>query len=633
MSTHRLDPPLESGVDYGGQSEFPSLRNQPELYPGTPPQHDYVYRRGHIWKLRLKQGNRLSKARVVWIAPDARRFSSLTNVLLRWGATEITQRIPVLAVGSNIYPRQLFDKFQDALIDDTIPAVRGVIQNLEIAFCPFLNPFGYVPVTPRYRAGARTHAWLQLLSLGQLQLIASSEKSYQFVLVPNSVAPFTVVDSQETIPLCYMFWHRRWMAMYGELPPVCAGTVEEGDQDLHITSRTRSEEEILTSILPRMIEPNSLEKAPSSTRFNRVVQDSLLNKAIERDPPSGVLAVEVNEECARYGDLISEFSDSRYEGVAVVRCTGPTRNREGDREILACVPQAYKEELGIGGYAAVYNPLSTHVTDDLTDSRLLGIPVRVVGESRPLASPRPTEIKLDQMARVAIGVSPGEHCNLAPLKVPISIRFGNTIGRLFAARWLGGRGVKATGPVLERPMCWIDRSMLTALGVDEGGSVVVAAIEAMKGKGSPRFVLRYRKLQAHAPPPEQVAARMTSLHPDDPDARFPDPSEILGVFPDLPWVWIDQQTRSVLGLGAKDTISPVIVRPSVGYLFARMTSRFVLATLGIGAGLAVAANRVVADLWPDSHFGRLVLSDLVAVIILGIFMLGALLVIFINARR
>lgn len=127
--------------------------------------------------------------------------------------------------------------------------------------------------------------------------------------------------------------------------------------------------------------------------------------------------------------------------------------------------------------------------------------------------------------------------------------------------------------------------------------------------------------------------RMKSLHPDDPDARFPDASEILGVFPDLPWVWIDEHTRSVIGLAPIDTISPVMVRPSISYLFVRMASRFVLATLGIGAGLAVVTNRVIAGIWPSTSFAGVTLADLVAVSIVGTFILGGLAVIFINARR
>lgn len=178
--------------------------------------------------------------------------------------------------------------------------------------------------------------------------------------------------------------------------------------------------------------------------------------------------------------------------------------------------------------------------------------------------------------------------------------------------------MKSTGPVLERPMCWIDKSMLAALGIDEGGYVVIAAV--VPTQHSPkRFRIRYRTLQALIPPSEQVEMRMKSLHPDDPDARFPDASEILGVFPDLPWVWIDEHTRSVIGLAPIDTISPVMVRPSISYLFVRMASRFVLATLGIGAGLAVVTNRVIAGIWPSTSFAGVTLADLVAVSIVGTF--------------
>jgi hypothetical protein len=203
---------------------------------------------------------------VIWKDAQGLRLTSLTNLLLRWGATGVGQRIPVLAVGSNVYPRQLFDKFQDALIDDTIPAVRGVVENLEIAFCPFVNQFGYVPVTPRYRQGARSWAWLQLLSFSQLQSIATTEKSYEFMSVPNSIAQFKVEDSHEMPSMFYLFWHRRFLAAYGELPALCVDTVAEGDVDQQITLRVRSEAQILVSQTVGSPGPQDLEKEALSIR-------------------------------------------------------------------------------------------------------------------------------------------------------------------------------------------------------------------------------------------------------------------------------------------------------------------------------------------------------------------------------
>jgi len=146
-------------------------------------------------------------------------------------------------------------------------------------------------------------------------------------------------------------------------------------------------------------------------------------------------------------------------------------------------------------------------------------------------------------------------------------------------------------------------------------------------------MLKYVRLQALAPSSEQIDERRAVSHPDDAGARFPLPSEILGILPDLPWIWIDEQARDALGLLQMHPTSPVIVRPSLRYLVLRAASRFVLATLGIGAGVSLAVYRIGQTLYPERQWLGVPVAEIASLSVLLLTLAAASSVIWLNAQR
>lgn len=142
-----------------------------------------------------------------------------------------------------------------------------------------------------------------------------------------------------------------------------------------------------------------------------------------------MLPTTVDEKCIRYGAIISDFPGSPDEAGLRVHSTEPVRCPEGDRETLAYVTTSRKKELRLGRYAVAYNEVAT----DVSRSRTLATLVRVVEDGQPPGSPTP--VALDQMARVALGLSPGDYCHLASLSFSWRLHLGNFVGRLFASRW------------------------------------------------------------------------------------------------------------------------------------------------------------------------------------------------------
>ncbi len=128
---------------------WPSLADLPALYPDArnrPNRGPFLYRAGKSWPL--------------WTQPDT------------------ADRIPLLAVGSNGYPRQLQDKLSGTPADlQGVPTIPTILRDFDVAYCPIRSRKGYIPVTLAARPGAICLTWLQWLTPEQLNIISATEGS------------------------------------------------------------------------------------------------------------------------------------------------------------------------------------------------------------------------------------------------------------------------------------------------------------------------------------------------------------------------------------------------------------------------------------------------------------------------
>ncbi len=126
-----------------------------------------------------------SLADVPLLYPDARNRANRGPCLYRagkswplWTQPDTSGRIPVLAVGSNGYPRQLHDKLTGATADlQAVPTIPAILRDFDVAYCPIISRKGYVPVTLASRPGAVCLTWLQWLTPEQLNIISATEGS------------------------------------------------------------------------------------------------------------------------------------------------------------------------------------------------------------------------------------------------------------------------------------------------------------------------------------------------------------------------------------------------------------------------------------------------------------------------
>ena len=141
--------------------EWPSLAEQPGLYPDARPRAERTPFALVGAQLRELRGELDGGALDEWLASRGGGFA---------------ERTALLAVGSNAYPRQLFDKFAGLpCAEQGIITAPAVAAGIGVAFCPILSRKGYVPVTAALRAGHEERTWLQWLTAAQLARVRETE--------------------------------------------------------------------------------------------------------------------------------------------------------------------------------------------------------------------------------------------------------------------------------------------------------------------------------------------------------------------------------------------------------------------------------------------------------------------------
>jgi len=106
---------------------------------------------------------------------------------------------------------------------------------------------------------------------------------------------------------------------------------------------------------------------------------------------------------------------------------------------------------------------------------------------------------------------------------------------------------------VEQPVCLMAPLAMSILGVDSGDEVIVEGMPRSDGH------VAAIRLKAHTLP-EDVQSRRETLGGGQLDSRFPSARDSLGVYPDLPWLFLDSAARTGLGLDGK--LAAVRVRAS-----------------------------------------------------------------------
>jgi hypothetical protein len=191
------------------RTAYPSLRDRPCEYPDARPARErwpFLYHHSLAYPLAPDPDLPVT-------LPDlAIRTERGVETIAAWlqaaGATPVDQRIPVLAAGSNVYPRQLADKFLlHPVADDSVITLPCRMRGLRVVYAAALSiNNGYVPVTVQHAPTVETSTWIQWLSADQLRAISATEgRRYALVECPGD--GLTVPGLRELPSAVYAWRH------------------------------------------------------------------------------------------------------------------------------------------------------------------------------------------------------------------------------------------------------------------------------------------------------------------------------------------------------------------------------------------------------------------------------------------
>lgn len=90
-------------------------------------------------------------------------------------AEDISQRIAVVAAGSNSSPRQLKRKFRGLEHDEPVPVLRARLHDYAVVYAALISSYGAVPATNHHVPGAAANVFLTLLTRDQFRRMNLTE--------------------------------------------------------------------------------------------------------------------------------------------------------------------------------------------------------------------------------------------------------------------------------------------------------------------------------------------------------------------------------------------------------------------------------------------------------------------------
>jgi hypothetical protein len=143
------------------------------------------------WRVRLSE-------------EDDRR---LDQVLLEYQAVPISDRIPVLAVGSNAAPAQVRRKLATAGLATAVPITAVTVNGLSVGVSAHVSNAGYVPATPVPDPSAKNLLmWVTWLAQDQLLAIDETEPNYDRLRVPRFCS--IRLTSHQAVSECWLYVSR-----------------------------------------------------------------------------------------------------------------------------------------------------------------------------------------------------------------------------------------------------------------------------------------------------------------------------------------------------------------------------------------------------------------------------------------
>lgn len=540
-------------------------RANPLSYPGRRPDASVVITEDAIWQIRDRDGEelqwrsdhaqRLPNCRVELTEVERERlglsrtaFPHLASVLEESYGIGPDPRVPVLAVGSNAAPSQLRHKFSGTAVPLVVPSIRARVEGMIAGFCSFVSPLGYVPATIVPEEGAVTEMALQLLDDQQLREVDRSEASaYRRVWIETPI----LLETGERLTGAYAYVARDG-CLASEEGSWVMGNPGQARPDALAPERWFADQR---SVLDRIGAEPAVAAVVGSKPEEIVTRRSSVAESTEALRAAGLvreenalwdLPDEMGAPPRRYGTLIDARIVAQEDGevVAISGRSNDFLERRG-RSVVR-LGRELDRLLGQPKHVELVSEALVEVAGARAP-RTIATVLRG-GDHAPL----PAEgIEIDHVLRMGVGIEAGEEVRIRPVTVKRQ-RWSDVI--LGPPNSLTLRVTLADTASTERDVCLMSRLSLQLLGVSSGDYVVL--------EGGPDAAGEVQTLAVKAfEVPEDVKTERERVSNGIWGARFPGVRETLGVWPDIPTIFVDASTRARLGI-APQQLGTLRARPA-----------------------------------------------------------------------
>ncbi|MGW7484409.1 hypothetical protein ACWGH8_38230 [Nonomuraea muscovyensis] len=135
-----------------------------------------------------------------WQAGD----ETLGKLLVRSGSSPMSERYPVVAVGSNASPSQMRRKFMSHAIRPVIPMTLADVEGIAPGVSAHVNRWGYVPAVPVEAPGETSRLFVLWLDDRELATLDVTEPNYWRRRLPVNRHPVTL-ESGVRLPPCFVY--------------------------------------------------------------------------------------------------------------------------------------------------------------------------------------------------------------------------------------------------------------------------------------------------------------------------------------------------------------------------------------------------------------------------------------------
>jgi len=493
-------------IDYANSD----LLEKPWDYPGQLPAYSGLLAGDSYKRLTPKKQRRLGQARV---EKRTGKSDCLNHVLLTSNVAPVDSRHLVVSIGSNASPAVMRRKLRQQGVNGTIAFIQANVSGLRVGHSAHVSRPGYIPAAPVREPSATTPAVVSLLDAEQLACLDATEPNYTRTMLTAEVCQLELEGGER--PASFFLY----VSKHGVLAP-------PGQEPLGLMSQ------------PDVFERLHSEFEPAASLF----RDSDTRSVMSRLSRDEALRNELLASFARSG-WATQSGFERYVSTAEPLRYGATQSMWADVPAVSgtftCLPSGNSTERQ-GEQCVVIHP---------EDAQSLGLlsHVGVTGLNSPLNAPVPARLVhdpaqpkstagLDQIVRNALGIEVQESVSLVPIQV-----HRNAVADVLLSRphFSMVRVQSADLSIVEQNVGLLSPLAMNLLGIQSGDEVVVQGAPGPNGVVSD---VRMRMFTA----PEETERMRESLSGGGLAARFPSANDALGVYPDLPWLFLDSAARAKL---------------------------------------------------------------------------------------